>query len=279
MAELVTQPTTPAEPPKPVPVVPETPPASKPDDMSAKFAALAKKERMLRMNFGQHKAKESALAERERKIAEREAQWESEFKTSPLEAIKKRGYSYEDLTKAALNDGKFDAATEVKEVRSEIERLRQEQADKDKKAQENATAQQTAAEQEAVETFKTNISTFIETNKEKYELTALYDASELVFQTVEEHFERTKKEGKPKILTVDEACGLVESYLESELERTATSSKKFQAKYQAAKQADPKQAPKSSVTLSNEHTSTAPSLLPAHTEEDRIKRALAKLSQ
>ncbi len=277
--ESVPNPTaTPAVPAAPdKPVVPEVPSAAKPDEMSAKFAALAKKERNLRFSQMQYKTKETALAERERKIAEREALWETEFKEKPLEAIKRRGYSYEDLTKAALNDGKFDPETEVKGVKSEIEKFRQEQADKDKRAQEAALKQQEDAEKETVEAFKLNIGKHIEANKDKYELVALYDASELVYSTVEEHFERTKAAGTPKILTIDEAAQLVESYLESEIERTATGSKKFQAKYQAAKAADPQNPPKTSTTLTNEHTSTAPSFLPSHTENDRIARALAKL--
>lgn len=255
------------------PVVPKT------DDMSAKFAALAKKERIARLAQHNLKTKETSLAERERQIAERERMWEEEFKQSPLEAIKKRGYTYEDITKAALNDGKFEPATEIKSVRSELEKFRQEQAEKEKKALEE---QQTAAqkiEQETVERFKRNISQTLEEKKDKYELTHLFDASDLVYQTIEEHFERTKKLGEAKVMSIEEACDLVEQFYENEIERTATSSKKFQAKYGAIKKEAEKEKPKSSTTLSNSLTpsSAAPSLLPVATENDRLKRALAAL--
>ncbi len=257
--------------------------AQKPtEDMAAKFAALAKKERIAHLAQRNLKTKETSLAERERVIAERERVWETEFKTSPLEAIKKRGYSYEDLTKAALNDGKFQPETEIKEVRSEIERMRQEQAEKEKNALEAQTVAAQKAEQEAVETFKSNISEHVAANKDKYELTALYEAEELVFQTVEEHYLRSQKVGKPKIMSLDEACQLVESYLESEIDRTATSSKKFQSKYQALKakeDTDSKTSPRTSTTLTNDliPSSAAPSLLSTKTENDRLKRALAAL--
>lgn len=261
------------------PVTPEVPSQQKPDDMAARFAALAKKERIGRLTQHNLKTKEQALAERERQIAEREKIWEEEWKTKPLEALKRRNVTYQDITNAALNDGKFDPATEVKSVKEEIERLRQEAADRDKKQLEERQTQAQAAEQQAIEGFKANISNHIETNKEKFELTHLYEASDLVFQTVEEHFERTKQEGKPKILSVEEACTLVESYLESELERTAQS-KKFQSKYGTKQKEDQsKSPPKSTTTLSNSltPTSAAPSLLPTATENDRLKRALAAL--
>lgn len=272
---VAAQATSPAKPTEPESAAPATP---KPDDMAAKFAALAKKERIARLAQHNLKTKEQSLTERERQIAERERMWEEEFKKSPLEAIKKRGYSYEDLTKAALNDGKFDPATEVKSVREEIERLRQENAEKEKKAQELQQTEAQKAEAQALETFKGRISETIEANKEKYELTSLYDANELVFETIEQHFLKTSEAGKPKIMSIDEACGLVEQYLESEVDRMAKESKKFQSKYGQSKTKEGDSAkPKSSVTLTNEVTSAAPSLLPAHTENDRLKRALAAL--
>jgi hypothetical protein len=251
----------------------------KPDDMSSKFAALAKKERMARMAQQKYKTMEAQIAEREKKIAERERMWEEEFKLSPLEAIKKRGYSYEDLTKAALNDGRFEPATEIKSVKEEINRLREEQAQKEQKALEAQELAAKQAEQEIVEGFKARIAETIEAQQEKYELTHLHDGSELVFQTIEEHFERTKAEGKPKVMSVEEACELVEQYFEAVVERMATKSKKFQTKYGTAKATDEqKGAGKSSVTLNNQMaTSSAPSLLPTATENDRIKRALAAL--
>lgn len=279
MSETAAQTQAPQAPAAEQPKTPEvTSPSPKQDpQMASKFAALAKKERQARALQEQAKAREAELARREAAIAEREKLWDSEFKQSPLEALKKRGYSYEDLTKAALNDGKFDPATEVKEVRSEIERLRQEQAEKEKKAQEAAQKAQSEAEAQAVEAFKSQISQHIDANAEKYELTKFYDSADLVFQTVEEHFERTKK-----VLSIDEACGLVEQYIESELDRAAQQSKKFKSKYLAQKAAedakDGKSQPKTTTTLSNTlATSSAPSLLPSKTEDDRIKRALAKL--
>jgi hypothetical protein len=263
------------EPQKTDPVAPATEPAKPADPMASKFAALAKKERQARLLQSQAKAQADALAKREAEIARREKEWDEEFRRNPLAALKKRNLTYQDITNAALNDDKFDPATEVKSVKDEIERLRQEQAEKERKAQEDAKAQQAQAEAQAVEAFKERIGQHIESNGEKYELTNLYDASELVFQTVEEHFARTKK-----VLSLDEACGLVESYLESEIERTAKQSKKFQSKYGQPKPVEEKKpAPsKTDTTLSNHlNAPTSPSLLSPANEAERMKRALAAL--
>lgn len=266
---------TPEVPKTETPATPETPQATpKNDEMSAKFAALAKKERFIRTTHQSIKAKEAALAERERQLAEREKAWEEEFKASPLEAIKKRGYSYQDLTNAALNDGKLTPETEIKSVKQEIERLRQEQAEREQKALEH---ERLAAEQqtkETIETFKESLRGFISSNPEKYELTNRWDANgDLVFQTIEEHFNRTQK-----VMSKEEAADLVEQYFETELEETSKT-KKFQSKFGQALKKEEQPKPKSTTTISNglAPSSSAPSLLPAHTESDRIKRALAAL--
>lgn len=266
-------------PEKPATPPAETPPpaaAKAPDPMAPKFAALAKKDRAARAALDAAKAKEAEIAKREAAIAERERIWEEEWKKSPLEALKKRNVSYQDITNAALSDGKFEPTVEIKRVQDEIQNLRKENEEKERRQQESQKEAQAAAEAQAVEQYKGNIGKHIAANAEKYELTKLYDASELVFQTVESHFERTQK-----VLSLDEACQLVEDYLESELERTSKESKKFQAKFLAQKAAekDEKGAGKTSTTISNHmQTSSAPSMLPAKTENDRIQRALAALS-
>lgn len=245
------------------------------DELSPKFAALAKKERFARMLSKKVRSKEMEIMRREQAILERERQWEEEFKTSPLEALKRRNLTYQDITNAALNEGKFQPDVEIKAVKQEIERFRQEQELKEKTEAEARVQQQAQAEAVVIEEFKTQITDHISTGGEKFELSKLYDASELVYQTIDEHFRRTQK-----VLELDEACTLVEDYLESELDRTSKESKKFRTKYGFAekKEEEKKSEAKSSVTLSNGmNQSSAPSFLPPKTEEDRIKRALAAL--
>lgn len=261
---------------QPAPVQNQTTQATepKPDPLAPKFAALAKKERQARLLAQQVKFKEQALAKRAAEIEAKEREWNEEFKLSPLAALKKRNLTYEDITKAALNDDKFQPEVAIKDVKADLQRLREENAQKEKDSIEMAKKRALQAEQEAIQNFQEQIGSHIIGNKDKYELTSLYEANDLVFQTVEEHFNRTKK-----ILSIPEACELVEQYLESELERTSKESKKFQSKFLGSKQnEEPRITGKTSTTLSNGlNSSAAPSMLPQKTEDDRLKRALAKL--
>lgn len=260
----------PAEKPATETVTPEVPSMNK----SAQFAALARKDRQIRAAMAQAKKREEDLSKREALIAEREKAWDSEFRSSPLDALKKRGIQYDDITKAALNDGKFQPDVEIKSVKEEIEKIRQEQAEKEKQALEEQKNKEAAQQVELIENFKGQIKKHVQDNGEKFELIGLYEANDLVFQTVEEHFNRTQK-----VLSIEEACGLVENYLESELERTAKTSKKFQAKFASAvKTEQTEKKPTTSTTLNNSmNQSAAPILTSKKVDDDRMSRALAAL--
>lgn len=274
-------PAVPAAPPAPDPATPAAP--AKPDtDFSSKFAALSKKERLYQINQRNFKAQREQFEKDRAAYAAEKAQWDTEWKENPLDAIKRRGVTYEDLTKAALNDGKFDPATEVKSVRDEIAQLKKDNEEKDRLAQEAAKTGAEQAEAQAVSDFKVNIGAHVDANKEKFELVAHFEAQELVFDTIEQHFTRTKDAGTPKVLSIEEACALTEAYLESEIERTATSSKKFQAKWGAKVKEEPKVPvkPPGTVTLSNSLTPSspaAPSMTSKSVNDDRLKRAMAAL--
>ena len=267
------QPTTtaPTEQPKPTEAAPQAAPPEK-DQMSAKFAALARRERQARQIHTRAKQREEALLKKEQEIAEREKMWESEFRSSPLEALKRRGIAYQDITNAALNDGKFDASVEVKTVQQEIQKLREEQAQKEKEYLERQKQQELEGMQETINGFKEHISEHLKQNSEKYELTSLFEGGERIYQVIEQYFNETQK-----VMSIDEACSFVEQEFEKELEKAAKA-KKFQSKYTSAKKEEPKLPPKTTTTLSNSiPSSSAPSLLPAATERDRMQRALAKL--
>jgi hypothetical protein len=80
-------------------------------------------------------------------------------------------------------------------------------------------------------------------------------------------------------MAIDKAAELVESYLENEAEEKILKSKKFQSKL-APKKDEPQPRQSNSVSLNNSVTasSTAPGYLSPRSEQDRINRALAKLS-
>jgi hypothetical protein len=186
------------------------------------------------------------------------------------------GLSYEQITQFMLNGQKPTPELEMQSIKQEIEKLRTETAEKEriaKQAQEQAAK---AEYQRTLAEFSQEISDFVKTNADTYELTAMYQGEAIVQATIEQHFANTKK-----ILSVKEAADLVEKYFEDQV-AAAQKAKKFQAKQTPKEDGQSKREPgtkQSSPTLSNEMTSSAPSLLPAKTEQDRISRAMAALNR
>jgi hypothetical protein len=197
---------------------------------------------------------------------------------SPIEALMRHGYSYEDAVQFQLNGGKITPDMEIKEVRAEIQRMREEQESKEKQAKETAAQAAQREYEQAKSQYIDQAKDFIAEKADAYELISLNmapeEAAAILYDTVEAHFNKTKK-----VLTIEEAAGLLESHLEEQAEKIARA-KKIQAKLAPkAESAEPQQGKEAPKTLSNAATvsSSAPSLLPAKTEQDRLRRAMEKL--
>lgn len=228
-----------------------------------RFAALAKKERAIQQQA-------TALKEREAKLEAFE-NIQRTATENPLKALEILGISYTQITDFILNDQKPTADLQVTSVRQEMEAMRKERAlekEATKKAQEDEHSR-------TLKQFHAEVDNFIATNAEQYELTALYKGAEIVQATIEQHFALTQK-----VLSIKEAADLVEAYFEDQV-RAASSAKKFQAKQAPETPGQPKKEMErtKAPTLNNGMVSSAPSLLPAKTEADRINRALAALEK
>lgn len=254
------------------PQAPDTPP-KKEDMLSPRFAALARKEKAAFKKLEAAKQYEQALKDRETRLKEMES-WFDKAKQDPEEALKKMGWSYQDLTNYYLNNKQVTPDVQVKAVEEKFNSFIKQQEEKERLATEEAKARAEKEHEEHINRFKSSINEFVTSNKDDYELINLYEQSELVWATIEQHFEKTQK-----VLSNKEASDLVEKYLESELERAAPT-KKFQSKFSKPQDPEKAQAPvPQSKTLSNTVTSSAPSLLPAKNEQERLQRALAALSK
>lgn len=245
--------------------------------LSPKFAALARKEREILRARESMRAKEYQIAQKEKEYREFQRIKEN-AKLNPIEGIKALGLSYEDITKYYLNGEKPTADAQIQSVQEQVQKYIQSQEQKEKirlQREAQATEQQYA---QVIDSFKGQISQFVDQNKDTYELTHLYEGQELVYDTIAQHFERTQK-----IMSTQEAASLVEEYLESEYER-AMSAKKFMNKYKRIdtppKNEEVKGGFQPSKTLNNQMASSAaPSMLSAKNEHDRIQRALAALNK
>lgn len=271
--------TTPSNPQAPVTAVAtETPAvveAPKAPPKSDAFAALAKREKAIVRRDQEIKAREQALAEKDRQFQEWQKSREEDDRTwqsNPLEALKKRNVSYEQLTNVILNGEKPTPEMVAAETaRQQIEEFKKSQAEERRQA---AEAQQKAQEQQynaALDQFRGQIKDFVSTNSDQYELISLYDANETVLATIEQHWQKTKR-----VLDVKEAADLVEKYLDEQASKIQQT-KKFQAKVQPQPKADSKQttnAPRP-PTLNNNLSATAPASNAPLSWEERYKRAMA----
>lgn len=289
------QPTPTPAPAQAAPKPPETPPAPTKDateeQNAARFAAIAKRERQIRQQQQQFKQMQQQFAKQQAEFQRNRDEWETEFKNSPLEAIKKRGRSYEDLTNAALNDGKFKPETEIKDLRSEIQKWRDEQKQKEEQQKLSAQKQYEAQIKEAEDGFKYTLKGHISGNPEKYELSNRYDPDgDMAYRVVEESWNRQEAAYRrgtgpaPKILSKEEACDLVEQYYEAEIDKELNElpkTKRFQSKWASkfgtGAQTDQKGKPTSPTLNNGMNSSAAPILTTPSVDNDRMARALAAL--
>lgn len=255
------------------------PEQKKDDSFVERFAALAKKEKRILREKQEAKALKDAYEKRDTDLKKREENLKQlETLDNPLELLKMKGWTYEDVTNFILNNEKPTADHEVKGVKSEIEKLRQEMTEKEKAAE---TARQKQAEEEqqaAISNFKREITEFTKKNVLDYEFINLFEQQEMIYDTIAEYYEKNKK-----VLSVKEGADLVEKYLEDQLSKTKET-KKFQKLFgiettntedKKPTQSQPTQS--QSKTLTNNMTPTVASTLPAKHEQERIARALAAL--
>jgi len=267
----------------PPPTTPEVKETERPQ-----FAAIVKKEKQIVRERQAIKAERERL-ELERMAFQKDIEAMKRFKelSNPMDALKEKGWSYEDLTNFVLQEGKVPPEKLVGDIKKELEEFKtKQQQEREKQAQE-AKERAELEMQQVVENFKNETNQLIQTNKDTYELINLHDASEVVFATVEEHFNKTNK-----ILSIKEACDLVEKYLEDETTK-ALSTKKLSAKFKSLEadktkeepgavpaKGSPKTPDYTSFTLNNTMTPGAGAgPVAAKTLEDRMRRAMAVLDK
>lgn len=240
--------------------------------LSSQFAALAKKEKIAlqRQREAEIKLKD---AEEKLKLYQSYEEKKKNAKLDPFSYLADAGLSYDELTEIIIKGGgkpiQKDKTTELEEkINSFISKKEQEEKERAEKEQQALKEQ----EEKIIAQFKESVNKFIKDNAEKYELINLYEASDLVIATIEQHFE-----SKGEILSNDMASELVEKHLEEEVKKLSNS-KKFSSKFKEDAVDDKPSQGKTSTTLaSSVPSSSIPSSLPPKTEEDRLKRALAAL--
>lgn len=269
---------TPVEQTTEAPEQPQT--AEQPKESAAqRFAFLAKKESALQKQRAEIKAAKEAMEAQRAEIEKIRQEIEAtkakkgSYRTNPLSLLEENGLTYKELTDYILNNNTVSTESQIKAIQERLDETEKRREQERLEAQKKAEEQAREREAQVIQEFRSEISNFIKAKAETFELTALYDGADLVYDTVEEYFEKTGK-----VLSIPEAVDLVEKYFESQVEK-AVKSKKLSSKLSApSKQQDDIKQPAPTRTLSNtKYTSTTPSLVSPKVESDRMARAMAAL--
>lgn len=240
------------------------PEAIKVDDrFASKFAALTRKEKEVmaakklhEQQMSEFKQQQAAIEKMKQEIEHEKQSWKSKLKENPLKALEEEGFSFEDLNKIALNDSNPTIEMQLKRMQEEMdskysrelaELKRQLQDKEESEAKTNLERQQIA--------YKRSLENTIDQNAEKYELSSIYkgDAVQLAYEVTEEYYNEHKK-----VLSIEEALDLVESYFEDEASKVLAA-KKLAAKSTSKSPAQPSQTEKKdSVTISNSMAAEVP---------------------
>lgn len=247
------------------------------DQFASKFAALSRKEKEIRQKereiaeklseYDNWKKEQEELANKK----EPEVPLDYRLKKDPLSTLAEMGLSYEKLTELALNDGKLTTDMQMELMKRELEEkyssgleeLKNELAERDKKAEEQKY-------QETISSFMNELTDFVNTN-EKYDLIRAGDAVEEVYKIIEEHYNKTNE-----VLSNAEAADMLQSHLEKELEAML---EKTASRYGYSK-AQPKPEQKTvtqSPTLSNSQTSHVSTQGSTPLSEEESRAAAAQL--
>lgn len=226
-----------------------TEPEKKEDPFSVKFAALSRREKQLRQQekelnrrMQELESKNTVNAPKEEAKAELPP-LEYRLKKDPLGTLKEMGFTYDKLAELVSNDGKLPQDMQLELLRQElddkynkeIQSIKDELLNRDKKSEEERLAQ-------TIENFKSELSSFVDTNPEEYEQIKANDAVDTVYELIEQHYQDTGN-----ILSNKEAADAVESFYFERAKNLYENSKKFKnLNAQPTQQVKP-----SSPTLSN----------------------------
>ena len=226
---------------------PEEPKEEEPekDDLiSSRMTELARRE----YEVVQEKKRIKEEAEKYKSIAENL----EELKKSPKKVLEELGVDFESFTSTYLDE--LDGKEKVKTAEEMVKELAEENNRKWQALEEEKAKAQEIRQQEVIEAYKKKIQADLTTeeNIEKFELVNLKGAFDVVYDVVNQHFEKTEKEtGTGEVLDIQEAAQIVEDYFLEEA-NTFLKAKKLAQKEEKTENEKPAQEKKKTVTLSNQ---------------------------
>lgn len=219
-----------------------------------RFAVVAKEEQKLR-------AKQEEIAAREARVKEMEEVQELVKKGDRLAVLQKLGLTYDDITKDILANDPKDQ--KLSEMEKQLKALNDErEAERAKKEEEESKQKYEKAVQGAMDAIQKHV----DENLETYELIKQSGSFDAVLDVIRVHHQRTNE-----TMPIDEACKLVEAFLEQQ-GQTLLKAKKA-AKWLGGGEAKP--AP--TINEKDAKPVAGPSGK-SLSQEERFQRAVARLN-
>lgn len=180
----------------------------KKEDAAKKFAIISRKEKELRL-------KELALKEKEAALAKYK-DLDKEVSSNPLKLLEKTGLTLDQLLEAAAKDGEAPTADDKitaieKRIEAYLQSVEEEKQTRLKADEESKKQQELKAQQEVIDSFKKNIENELKAKADEFELIIGEGAFDLVFEVINEHFEKTGD-----MMQTEVAASKVENYLEEQ---------------------------------------------------------------
>lgn len=244
------------------------------DRFAVKFAALSRKEKALKSKESELESKIKLLQEKEQRFE----QYERLKRENPLRFLEENGLTYEEITKAVLNDGELTPEQKQQNVlaqlQDEIKGLKEKLVEYETENKRKEAELTEKKYEEVILNYKNEIYETVSGN-EKYELIQANDAYEDVYELIGAYYQTHKR-----VLDIHEAAEMVESYLEEQAEKLVRT-KKLSSKFVSPQKADTTQSKKAQSetpkTLENAHSSTVPDRQARKLSDDELVAEAASL--
>lgn len=191
-------------------------PTSQPkeEQISSKLAVLMERERHALTREQIAKSQEEKLSQQLKMVEEFESLKKDPTKVNDL--LGKLGWDYDKLTQSRLTDGEVPPTILINQLRDELHQVKEQLKQKEDLQIEADKKRVNENEVKAIGSFKSEINEYLKSNSARYELIDFESAHELVFDVIDEQYNRTidPNTGIGKVMTIQEAADKVESHLE-----------------------------------------------------------------
>jgi hypothetical protein len=184
---------------------------------------------------------------------------EKKLSEDPLSVLQEKGWDYNKITEKVLSQRQLTPDEKIEMIE---QKLRKKEEDEIKRIEEEKQSEELIRQQQAINSFKAQINSFVEEKASEYELIVATDSHDVVFDVIQQHFNKTKK-----ILPLEQACKMVETEIETQLMPRLEKAQKVRNKFLPQQPADSVKVPADTtakkveshlVTLTNKATAPIP---------------------